>query len=93
MPVRVPKSKLWQAIKQNCLDCQGGSFKERRDCTVEDCPLWPYRNGPIRGKSPTDSSEKEQSVSKAGKGLGKGSNFFSALRERASRADKDQETA
>ena len=43
--VRVSKSTLIKAIKENCLECGGGSMVERKLCTVEHCKLWPYRLG------------------------------------------------
>jgi len=38
-----------KAIRANCLECMCGSYKEVRECHIEDCPLWPYR----LGKRPT----------------------------------------
>lgn len=34
-----------QAIRAHCLECGGGSYKEVRDCTVLDCPIYLYRLG------------------------------------------------
>jgi len=34
-----------RAIKLYCLECSGGSIKERRLCPIKDCPLYPYRFG------------------------------------------------
>ena len=34
-----------KAIKKYCLDCVGGSVKERRLCNITDCPLHPFRLG------------------------------------------------
>jgi len=34
-----------KAIRANCLECMCGSYKEVRECTIDDCPLWPYRFG------------------------------------------------
>jgi hypothetical protein len=34
-----------KAIKQNCIDCSGGSPKERKNCIVVGCPLYVYRFG------------------------------------------------
>ena len=45
-PVKVSKRILWRAIRAKCLDCSGGSVKERQLCPVTDCPLYPYRNTP-----------------------------------------------
>ena len=52
--VRVSKAALWKAIREKCTDCSGGSYKERGLCTVEDCPLYPYRNG-----TPSDSAQTD----------------------------------
>ena len=43
--VRVSKSTLVKAIKENCLECGGGSRSELDRCTVQHCPLWLYRLG------------------------------------------------
>ena len=37
-----------KAIRQKCLDCSGGSYKEVTACEFKDCPLYPFRFG--RGK-------------------------------------------
>ena len=34
-----------KAIRQNCLECSGGSPKEVTLCQITDCPLWPFRMG------------------------------------------------
>ena len=34
-----------KAIRARCLDCSGGSSKEVRSCTINDCPLYEYRLG------------------------------------------------
>ena len=33
------------AIKTYCFDCSGNSWKEVRECHMEKCPLWKYRQG------------------------------------------------
>jgi hypothetical protein len=42
MPKYLPPVK---AIKKFCYECTGGSVKERKDCSITDCPLYPYRLG------------------------------------------------
>jgi hypothetical protein len=42
---RIPKGTLVKAIKENCLECSGGSRSELRYCTIEHCKLWPFRLG------------------------------------------------
>jgi len=32
-----------RAIRQNCIDCQGGAEAEVRRCALVWCPMWPYR--------------------------------------------------
>ena len=34
-----------KAIRAKCLDCCCGQFIEVRECTIETCPLHPYRMG------------------------------------------------
>lgn len=34
-----------KAIRAKCLDCCCGSSNEVRSCTVEKCPLYPFRFG------------------------------------------------
>lgn len=34
-----------KAIRAKCLDCSGDSAKEVKLCTVENCPLYPFRFG------------------------------------------------
>ena len=45
-----------KAIRQKCLDCCAGQVAEVRRCTVEKCPLFPYRFGK-RPKGYTDTTE------------------------------------
>jgi hypothetical protein len=33
------------AIRQKCMDCQGGNAAEVRRCEATTCPLHPYRMG------------------------------------------------
>ncbi len=41
-----------KAIKAKCMDCSCGSFIEVRECTITDCPLYPYRMGHRPGHRP-----------------------------------------
>jgi hypothetical protein len=43
--VTVSKKALWKGIREKCLDCCAGSYKEVRDCPAGDCPLYPFRFG------------------------------------------------
>jgi hypothetical protein len=37
------KDELLRAIRENCMDCCGGSRKNVKNCRIDTCPLWPYR--------------------------------------------------
>jgi hypothetical protein len=43
--VRVTKTALVRAIRENCIQCSGYSRSELENCTVEHCPFWLYRFG------------------------------------------------
>lgn len=45
-----------KAIREKCLDCCCGAFREVRLCSAQKCPLYPYRMG-HRPKEGTDTSE------------------------------------
>lgn len=45
-----------RAIQTHCLDCSGGTTKERLLCNVFDCPLWEYRTGSFIGSSQYNTS-------------------------------------
>lgn len=34
-----------KAIRAKCLDCRGGSMRDVRLCTCQDCTLHPFRMG------------------------------------------------
>ena len=38
-------SKVLRSIRENCLQCSGGSSKEVALCVIPDCHLYPYRYG------------------------------------------------
>lgn len=46
------KTSPVKAIRQKCLECGEGSANEVKLCTVERCPLYPFRFGknPYRQK-------------------------------------------
>ena len=44
-----------RAVRQECLDCCGGSANEVRLCVSKSCPLWPFRFG----RRPTDELKAE----------------------------------
>jgi len=50
-----------KAIRLKCLDCSGDSPKEVTECTLEKCPLHPFRAGknPFRKKRTLSPERKE----------------------------------
>lgn len=36
-----------QSIKKHCFECSGWSYKDRENCEITDCPLYPYRFGKL----------------------------------------------
>lgn len=50
-----------KAIREKCLDCSCGSTAEVKECTVEQCPLFPYRLGknPFRQKREMTEEQKK----------------------------------
>lgn len=32
-----------QAIRKKCRDCTGDNLEEIRNCTIKECPLYPYK--------------------------------------------------
>ena len=50
-----------KAIREKCLDCSCGSTAEVKECTVEQCPLFPYRFGknPFRQKREMTEEQKK----------------------------------
>ena len=53
-----------KAIRQNCIDCSGGSLKEVKECIIKDCTLYSYRFGKnprrkgIGNSSPNSGKDK-----------------------------------
>ena len=37
--------RLQKAVKDKCLDCSGGNYKEVEGCTIRACPLFISRLG------------------------------------------------
>ena len=46
------------AIRQHCLDCRAGSWKEVELCGCDDCALYPFRFG----KRPTTARKQGKQV-------------------------------
>jgi hypothetical protein len=53
-----------KAIRKKCLDCSYWQPKEVRECTVIDCPIYPYRFGRRPDKATKDTLKRfrEESV-------------------------------
>lgn len=53
-----------KAIRAKCLDCCCENKMEVRLCTVQNCPLFPYRMGhrPAKGTDITLETETEKNV-------------------------------
>lgn len=39
------KKEILQTIRQNCIECCGGSPKEVSLCPIQRCPMHPFRMG------------------------------------------------
>lgn len=52
---RIPPMK---AIRLKCLDCCCGNAAEVRRCSILDCPLWPFRLGRNRWRSPISDERR-----------------------------------
>lgn len=49
-----------KAIRLKCLDCSCGSSNEVKLCTVEKCPLYPYRFGKNPSRAGIGGSKSKQ---------------------------------
>lgn len=38
------QKKLLRVIHKHCLECSGHSIKEVRECQIDDCFLYPFRD-------------------------------------------------
>ena len=54
-----------KAIRAKCIDCCAGQPKEVRLCSIEKCPLYPYRMG-HRPKDDNLTAEMENGVKSSG---------------------------
>jgi hypothetical protein len=50
-----------KAIRAKCLDCSCGNVFDVSKCTVQGCPLYPFRMGrnPYRKKRPLTDKQRE----------------------------------
>jgi hypothetical protein len=55
------KRPLLQVIRQNCIECSGGSLAETRRCGAVKCPMWPFR----MGSNPFAASRSEAQMATA----------------------------
>lgn len=55
------KTNPVKAIREKCLDCCCGSIIEIKECTVETCPIHPFRMGknPFRQKREMSEEQKQ----------------------------------
>ena len=56
------KTNPIKAIREKCLDCCCGSAAEVKECTIEECPIYPYRFGknPFRQKREMTEEERKE---------------------------------
>lgn len=54
-----------KAIRLKCLDCSCGSSNEVKLCTVERCPLYPFREGHNPYTAKREWTEEQRAVQKA----------------------------
>lgn len=54
---------LLEVIRENCIDCAGGSQAEVRRCAQVSCPMWPYRmnSNPLRKREMSDEQRAQAS--------------------------------
>jgi hypothetical protein len=57
------------AIRQKCIDCCGGSYKEVRLCVATSCPLHALRLGKNPGRRPSKRTEKQLEALRAANSL------------------------
>ena len=56
------KTNPIKAIREKCLDCCCGCASEVKECTIEECPIYPYRFGknPFRQKREMTEEERKE---------------------------------
>jgi len=57
-----------KAIKKHCLECSGFEKKQVRECVIQNCVLYMYRQGTNPNRKGSTLSKKDTST----KGFGKG---------------------
>lgn len=55
-------TNVLRAIKLKCLDCSTYNINEIKECPVNKCPLFPFRNGnnPFRKKKELSEEERNK---------------------------------
>lgn len=56
------KTNPVKAIREKCLDCCCGSTVEIKECTVETCPIYPFRFGKNPFRQKRELSEEQKKV-------------------------------
>jgi hypothetical protein len=51
-----------KAIREKCLDCCCGSTADVKDCSVKNCPLYPFRMGKNPYRQRREMTEEEKQV-------------------------------
>jgi len=49
-----------KAIRQFCIDCNGGSLNEVKNCTSPNCALYPFRLGKNPYRTKREMSEEQR---------------------------------
>lgn len=55
------KTSPLKAIREKCIECCCGSSTEVKECTAQNCPIYPYRFGknPFRQKREMTEEQKK----------------------------------
>lgn len=54
------KTNPVKAIREKCLDCCCGSTLEVKECSVETCPIYPFRLGKNPFRQKREMSEEQR---------------------------------
>lgn len=53
--------RAMRAIRLKCLDCSGGAPQEVEECSVEQCPLYEFRQGKVPPKVRKKKEDRDES--------------------------------
>ena len=58
------KRPLTEVIRENCIECVGGSTADVARCSIEWCPFWPYRMNanPFHRRDASEASREASSA-------------------------------